>query len=56
MPLSVIAAESTGLFIGPADAPLQLVRVTVDGATEPTPIHIGGDGTRHGRFDDGSRR
>jgi alpha-mannosidase len=40
----VISAESTELFVGPPDAPRQLVRVTVAGATEPTPIRVGGDG------------
>jgi alpha-mannosidase len=46
MPLSVTSAESTELFVGPADAPLQLVRVSFSGATAPTPIHISGDGLR----------
>ncbi|MCV7227497.1 NEW3 domain-containing protein [Mycolicibacterium komossense] len=42
--MSVIAAESTGLFVGPVDAPLQVVRVSVAGATAPTPLHIAGPG------------
>jgi alpha-mannosidase len=46
MPLSVIAAESTELFVGPVHAPLQLVRVSFTGATEPTPIHVSGEGLR----------
>ena len=41
MALTVTAAESTELFVGPADAPLQLVRVSV---VAPTPIHIAGPG------------
>lgn len=44
MALTVTAAESTELFVGPADAPLQLVRVGVVGAVAPTPIHIAGPG------------
>ncbi|MBV8929705.1 MAG: alpha-mannosidase, partial [Mycobacteriaceae bacterium] len=42
--MDVISAESTELFVGPADAPLQLVRVAYRGATEPMPIHVTGDG------------
>ena len=42
--MQVISAESTELFVGPPDAPLQLVRVTVSGVTEPTPVRIDGDG------------
>ncbi|CAM4471973.1 Mannosylglycerate hydrolase [Mycobacterium basiliense] len=41
--MQVVSAESTALFVGPADAPLQLARVTVDGCTEPTSIRIDGD-------------
>lgn len=42
--MQVISAESTELFAGPPDAPLQLVRVTVDAGTEPTLIRVDGDG------------
>ena len=42
--MQVMSAESTELFVGPPDAPLQVVRVTVSGATEPTPIRVDGDG------------
>jgi alpha-mannosidase len=42
--MRVTAAESTELFVGPQDAPLQLARITVSGATEPTPIRVDGDG------------
>ncbi|CAN5365894.1 NEW3 domain-containing protein [soil metagenome] len=44
MSLTVSAVESTGLFVGPAAAPLQLVRVSLAGVTQPTPIHIAGVG------------
>lgn len=40
--MRVISAESTDLFVGPADAPLQIVRVTyADGAGE---VRVDGDG------------
>ncbi|MDT5168415.1 MAG: hypothetical protein QOD02_1742, partial [Mycobacterium sp.] len=42
--MRVMSAESTELFVGPADAPLQLVRVTVSGVTEPATIRVDGDG------------
>ena len=42
--MQVISAESTELFVGPPDAPLQLARVTVAGVAEPTPVRIDGDG------------
>jgi len=42
--MRVVSGESTELFVGPPDAPLQLARVTVSGCTEPTPIRIDGDG------------
>lgn len=44
MALSVTVAESTELFVGPTHAPLQLVRVGIIDATEPTPIHVTGPG------------
>jgi hypothetical protein len=44
--MRVISAESTELFVGPPDAPLQLTRVTVSGGTEPTLIRVDGDGLR----------
>ncbi|OBA72427.1 alpha-mannosidase [Mycobacterium sp. 1554424.7] len=42
--MRVISAESTELFVGPPDAPLQLARIGVDGCAEPTPIRVDGDG------------
>ncbi len=42
--MQVISAESTELFVGPPDAPLQVVRVTVSGGTEPTLVRVDGDG------------
>ncbi len=42
--MQIISAQSTELFVGPPDAPLQLARVTVSGCAEPTPIRIDGDG------------
>src|SRR5829696_1041177 len=42
--MHVISAESTELFAGPPDAPLQLVRVTYVGGSASAPIHIEGDG------------
>ncbi len=42
------SAQSTELFVGPPDAPLQLARVTVSGCAEPTPIRIDGDGLSGG--------
>jgi alpha-mannosidase len=42
--MRVVAAESTELFVGQPDAPLQLARVTVTGCTRLTPIRIDGDG------------
>src|ERR1700757_1166899 len=44
--MQVMSAESTELFVGPPDAPLQLARVTVSGGTEPTLIRVHGDGLR----------
>ncbi len=40
--MHVISAESTELFVGPPDAPLQLVRVTYTGGAAP--IRVEGDG------------
>jgi alpha-mannosidase len=40
----VISAESTELFVGPPDAPLQLARVTLSGCAEPTRLQVDGDG------------
>jgi alpha-mannosidase len=42
--MQVISAESTDLFTGPPDTPLQVVRVTVSGVTESTPVRVDGDG------------
>jgi alpha-mannosidase len=44
--MQVVSAESTELFVGPPDAPLQLARVTVAGVAGPTPVRIDGDGLR----------
>ena len=40
----MISAESTELFVGPPDAPVQLARVTVGGCTEPSRLRVDGDG------------
>ncbi len=42
--MQLVSAESTELFVGPSQAPLQLARVTVSGCTEPTLVRIDGDG------------
>ncbi len=42
--MQVISADSTELFVGPPDAPLQLARIGLAGCTAPTPIRIDGDG------------
>jgi alpha-mannosidase len=42
--MRVIAAESTELFIGSSDLPVQLARVTYTGCTAPTTIRVDGDG------------
>ena len=42
--MQVISAESTELFVGPPDAPIQLARVRAAGVAEPTPVRIDGDG------------
>ncbi len=42
MAFGVTSAESTDLFVGPPDAPLQIVRVTHTGGTSP--IAVEGDG------------
>ncbi|SOX52189.1 alpha-mannosidase [Mycobacterium ahvazicum] len=42
--MQLISAQSTELFVGPQDTPLQLARVAVEGVTEPTPLRIDGDG------------
>jgi len=44
--MQVISAESTELFVGPPDAPLQVARVTLAGVAEPTPVRIDGDGVQ----------
>lgn len=44
--MQLVSAESTELFVGPSDLPLQLVRVAVDGVAELTPLRIDGDGLR----------
>ncbi|MEB3967655.1 NEW3 domain-containing protein [Mycobacterium ulcerans] len=42
--MQVVSAESTELFVGPPDAPLQLVRVRIVECTEPTSIRVDGAG------------
>ncbi|BBY07170.1 glycoside hydrolase family 38 N-terminal domain-containing protein [Mycobacterium noviomagense] len=42
--MQVLSAESTELFVGPPDAPLQVVRATYGGCSEPTPIRVDGHG------------
>ncbi len=42
--MQVISAESTELFSGPPDAPVQLVRVTVDGVAQRVAVRVEGDG------------
>ncbi|MGF2946415.1 NEW3 domain-containing protein [Mycobacterium sp. Lab-001] len=42
--MQVVSADATELFVGPPDAPLQLVRVGVSGCREATPVRIDGDG------------
>lgn len=42
--MEVKSAESTELFVGPSEAPLQVVRVTLDGAAGPVEVRVSGDG------------
>lgn len=42
--MQLVSAESTELFVGPPEAPLQLARVTVAGVGEPRRVRIDGDG------------
>src|SRR5271167_4084453 len=42
--MQVISAESTELFVGPPDAPLQLVRLTLSGVAKRARVHIDADG------------
>ncbi len=44
MPIEVFAAESTELFTGSIDEPLQIVRVSHRGCSSPTPVRIEGPG------------
>ena len=44
--MRVVSAASAELFVGPADAPLQLARVTVTGCTRPALLRVDGDGLR----------
>ncbi|MGE2689425.1 NEW3 domain-containing protein [Mycolicibacterium pulveris] len=51
--MRVISAESTELFVGPPDAPLQLVRVAGEGLSGP--VRVDGDGlSGHASAADGS--
>jgi alpha-mannosidase len=42
--MRVLSAESTELFVGPPDAPLQLARITYTGCGQPTPVRVDGHG------------
>jgi len=42
--MQVVSADATELFVGPPDAPLQLVRVAISGCARATPVRIDGDG------------
>lgn len=42
--MRVTAAESTDLFVGPPDSPVQLVRIGYTGCTAPTPVRVTGTG------------
>ena len=42
--MRVTGAEATELFVGDADDPVQIVRVSYSGATEPTAVRVAGDG------------
>ncbi|MCV6975608.1 NEW3 domain-containing protein [Mycobacterium bourgelatii] len=42
--MQLISAQSTDLFVGPPDSPVQLARVVVAGVAEPTRVRIEGDG------------
>ena len=53
--MRVIAAESTELFVGPRDAPLQLARVYAE-CTEPTLVRVEGDGLAGERITPASPR
>ena len=44
MPIEVHAAESTELFTGPPDEPLQIVRVFHQGGTAPAAVRVEGPG------------
>ncbi len=44
--MQLVSAESTELFVGPPDAPLQLARVSVSGCVGTTPIRVDGQGLR----------
>ncbi|MGW2543570.1 hypothetical protein ACWC5I_22500, partial [Kitasatospora sp. NPDC001574] len=44
MPVTITAVESTDLFVGPEEAPRQLLRVTLDGP--PARIAVTGPGVR----------
>lgn len=42
--MRVLSAESTELFVGPPDAPLQLARITYTDCGQPTPVRVDGHG------------
>lgn len=44
--MQLVSADSTQLFVGPPDAPSQVVRVVISGAAGPTPVRVEGDGLR----------
>lgn len=47
--LQLVGVEPTELFVGPPDAPLQVVRVTYTGGREPVPLRIEGQGDHRDR-------
>ncbi|ODR07176.1 alpha-mannosidase [Mycolicibacillus koreensis] len=53
--MRVLSVEATELFVGPAQDPQQLVRLTYTGCVTPTPVHIGGDGVSGRAVADPSR-
>lgn len=44
--LSVVSARATELFVGPPQAPMQVVQVGYAGATDPVPVVVEGPGLR----------
>src|ERR1700743_3805155 len=44
--MQVTSVESTELFTGPPEAPVQVVLVTLEGASDPVTVRVDGDGWR----------